>query len=67
MALRQASYLYNSDLHIYWQMVIVLHSHLLWVSSTLLEPAQFVFDKPNGKVAVIDNYDDDDDNHVNKN
>lgn len=63
MALRQD--LYNLDLYIYWQMVMVLHSQLLWVSSTLLEPAQFVFYKPNGKVAVID--DDDDDNDVNKN
>lgn len=33
------------------------------MSPTLLEPAQFVFFKPNGKVAVSD---DDDDDDVNK-
>lgn len=63
MALRQT--LYNLDLHVYWQMETVLHRQLLWESSTLLDPAQFVFNKPNGEVAII-NDDDDDDGDVNK-
>lgn len=48
-------------------MEIVLHRQLLWESSTLLEPAQFVFSEPNGREAVSDEdaaADDDDD--VNK-
>lgn len=32
----------------------VLHWHLHPESSTMLEPAQFVFLKPNGKVVVND-------------
>lgn len=50
-------------------MEIVLHRQLLWESSTLLEPAQFVFSEPNGREAVSD--DDaaaaaDDEDDVNK-
>lgn len=47
MALRQN--LNNLNLHIYWKTEMVLHRQLHWESSTLLEPAQFVFYKPNGK------------------
>lgn len=43
-----------------WQNGIA-HITALRESSTLLEPAQFVFYIPNGKVVVSDNDDDDDD------
>lgn len=48
-----------------WQNGIA-HIAALRESSTLLEPAQFVFFIPNGKVVVSDNDDDDEDDDVNK-
>lgn len=52
MALRQNLYI-TWGFHIYWQMQMVLHSQLQWGSSTLLEPAQFVLHKPNGKDSAL--------------
>lgn len=47
-------------------MEIVLHRQLLRESSTLLEPAQFVFSEPNGREAVSDDDAAADDDDVNK-